>query len=73
MVRDVLLNQMPAVLYREVYVSAVAAGAVAMIVVRALGTGEQAGFLVAVITTTTLRLLAIRFNWSLPRITGPPR
>ncbi len=72
-IRDVLLGQMPVVLYREVYVSAVAAGAVAMMIVRALGGGEQAGFLVAMSTTMVLRLLALYYNWSLPRIMGPPQ
>jgi len=67
-IRDVLLGEMPLVLYREVYVLAVAVGSGVMLLVRALGAAELAGFLTAMGVTTVIRILAIRYNWSLPRI-----
>jgi uncharacterized membrane protein YeiH len=67
-IRDVLLGRMPVVLYREVYISAVAAGAMALLAVRYFGGDERAGFLAAWILTTVIRVISIIKNWSLPRL-----
>ncbi len=69
-IRDVLLGEMPLVLYREVYISAVVAGAGAMMLARWLGASEIIGFLIAMAIATTLRMVCIRFDWSLPRLGG---
>ena len=66
-IRDILLNRVPLVLYKEIYILAVILGAGAMIVVRESGGGEDVGFLTAMSITTAVRVLAIRFNWTLPR------
>ena len=68
-IRDVLLGEMPLVLYKEIYILAVAVGAGALMAVEELGGGAGAGFLTAMIVTFVIRALAIRFNWSLPRFT----
>jgi len=70
-IRDVLLSEVPLVLYREVYVTAVLLGAMGLMVARELGANELAGFLIAMVVTTGVRMLAIHYNWSLPRIAPP--
>jgi len=68
-IRDVLLNEMPLVLYREVYITAVAMGAAALWVGRCyFGLSEIGGFLLAMGITTIIRMEAIYRTWSLPRI-----
>lgn len=69
-IRDVLLTEPPLVLYREIYILAVLAGAAAMMLARYAGAGRGAGFLAALAVTMLLRMLAIRGNWTLPRV-GP--
>jgi uncharacterized membrane protein YeiH len=71
-VRDVLLGKMPVVLYRDIYISAVMAGAGLMMLLRLTPLPEWAPPVSAFAATTTIRVLAIRFNWRLPRI-GPSR
>lgn len=67
-IRDVLLNEMPLVLYKEIYITAVIVGTVCLMLVHSLGLGELAGFLAAAVVTTTVRITAIRRDWCLPRI-----
>ena len=64
--RDVICNEIPMVLRKEVYVSAVAAGcAVYLCLVSGLDLstciGQAAGF----ITTVVIRLLAVHHAWDL--------
>jgi uncharacterized membrane protein YeiH len=67
-IRDILMNEMPMVLYREIYISAVVVGAGVLLLVRYFGGGDAAGFLAAMTVTMLIRILAIRLNWSLPRV-----
>lgn len=67
-VRDVLLNEPPLVLYREVYITAVLLGAGGLLIVRWCGAGELPGFLAAFVITTATRFAAIHWNWALPRV-----
>ncbi len=70
-VRDVLSGQVPLILRKEVYASACIAGASLLVMLR------QAALLpapwpalIAALAVIALRLLAIRFNWALPRAQG---
>ena len=72
-IRDVLLGRMPVVLYREVYISAVVAGAIALMGVRYFGGNQAAGFVTAMIVTTVLRVISIIKHWSLPRSPAVPQ
>ena len=68
-VRDVLLNEMPLVLYKEVYITAVAIGAAALCIGRQFfGLGELTGFFLGMTITITIRAAAIYRSWSLPRV-----
>lgn len=66
-VRDVLANQVPLILRREVYASACAIGGLLLVVLHALAVSPPLAALAAAFTVTALRLLAIRHAWALPR------
>jgi uncharacterized membrane protein YeiH len=67
-IRDVLLGKTPIVLYREIYILPVLAGAVSLQLVRHYGGSIAAGFVCAMIVTIAIRIPAIWFKWSLPRL-----
>lgn len=66
-IRDVLANQVPLILRKEVYASACLAGSVLLVAMESLGTPRPLAALVAAATVIVLRLLAIHYKWSLPR------
>ena len=70
MIRDVLSTQVPLVLRREVYASACLAGAALLYLLDRLSFPQTWSVVAAALTVTLLRLLAIRYNWSLPRAGG---
>jgi|GEM_PF-662712 len=73
-VRDLVIRKDTLVLANELYVTPVMIGAAALMAVERLGAPPLAGFLAAMGVTTGIRLLAIRFEWRLPRLaagTGP--
>ncbi len=67
-VRDVIIDKTTLVLSNELYVTPVIIGAAALMLVEMLFGSSLAGFCTAMIATTALRLLAIRFDWRLPRL-----
>ncbi|MBS3821199.1 MAG: hypothetical protein KGY81_05495 [Phycisphaerae bacterium] len=68
MIRDGLFSETPLMLYREIYIAAVVVGAGALVAVGDAGAPAEAGFIAAMATATGLRMAAIRWEWSLPRI-----
>jgi len=66
-IRDVLANQIPLILRKEIYASACLAGGILLVALIHLGTTRSVALLIAAITVSTVRLLAIHFNWALPR------
>lgn len=68
MIRDVLANQVPLVLQREVYATACIAGG--LVWVAALYLSPSAGFAssACIITALLIRLVAIRYHLSLPKL-----
>ena len=66
-VRDILSNQVPLILRREVYASACLVGGALLVLLQATPLPYPLSLLLAAICVTGLRLLAIRHNWALPR------
>lgn len=66
-IRDVLANQVPLILRKEVYASACLAGSVLLVAMENFGAPRPLAALVAAATVIVLRLLAIHYKWSLPR------
>jgi len=67
MIRDVLSNQVPLVLQREVYASACLAGGSLLFILHHTTLPHSWSLMLAASTVIVLRLLAVRYNWSLPR------
>jgi uncharacterized membrane protein YeiH len=62
MVRDVLYDRIPFILQREIYATAALAGAAVYVLLR----DWEGAAVIGILTTLSLRLLAIRRNWTLP-------
>jgi uncharacterized membrane protein YeiH len=66
-IRDLFANQVPLIFRREIYASACVAGGVLLVALEALEAGRQAAALLAAGTVITVRLLAIHYDWALPK------
>lgn len=67
-IRDVLLDQVPAVLRVDVYAVAAAAGATAMVVADRAGLPRAASMTIGAVVCVVLRLVAHALGWQLPRL-----
>jgi uncharacterized membrane protein YeiH len=65
--RDVLAGQRPLILVGQIYALAAAAGSTTAVVLTDARAPAEAARWIAVAVTLVLRLLAIRYSWSLPR------
>lgn len=65
--RDILLNRIPIILEKEIYASAALIGAVIVVLGNSfLRISVEWVSIIALITSFTLRILAIRYHWNLP-------
>ena len=64
--RDILINQEPLFFRKDIYATACLAGGLAYWAVIGCGGSEITQQLVCAITVITLRMCALRWNWSLP-------
>jgi uncharacterized membrane protein YeiH len=67
MLRDILSGRVPLILRKEIYASACLAGAALLYVLHQTSLPHDLSLLAGALTVVALRLMAIRFNWSLPR------
>ncbi|PLX93035.1 MAG: hypothetical protein C0620_08130 [Desulfuromonas sp.] len=70
-IRDILSNQVPLILQKEIYASACIVGGVLFYILDRTGWSRPSVMLLAATVVVGLRLLAIRHNWALP--TAPPK
>lgn len=67
-IRDTLTNETPVIFRKEIYASACLAGAICYLLLESfLDLDRQANLLISASLIISLRLLAVRFNLSLPR------
>lgn len=66
MIRDIICNEIPLVLSREIYATAAFAASLAFVAADSLAFSDNASLAVAVVTGLLVRGLAIVYNWSLP-------
>ena len=66
-VRDVLANEVPLILRKEIYASACLAGGVLLVILEQVDMSRPMAALLAAVTVIVVRLLAIHYNWSLPK------
>jgi len=67
MIRDILADQVPLILCKEVYASACLAGGVLLVGLHQIAAPRSVALLSAAGLVILVRLLAIRFDWALPR------
>ncbi|NOS62566.1 MAG: trimeric intracellular cation channel family protein [Nitrosarchaeum sp.] len=68
--RDVFVTQVPIVFVKEFYVSASFIGIVVFYFTLYFGGELYSATILGITLTTTLRLIAMKFNWNLPRAKG---
>ena len=66
--RDVLAGQMPDIFRKHIYAVAAIAGAVVMVVLMRLQVSQRIAMVAGFLLVLTLRFLAARFLWNLPRV-----
>ena len=66
--RDVFVREVPIVFVKEVYAVASVIGILVFYVVLSLGTDIQLASVIGIVISTGIRLLAIKYNWNLPRV-----
>jgi uncharacterized membrane protein YeiH len=67
-IRDVLVRRIPAVLKADFYASAALLGGASYVAAGRLGAGQSMQLLAAVVVTFVLRVLAMKYGISLPKI-----
>jgi uncharacterized membrane protein YeiH len=65
-VRDILSNQVPLILQKEIYATACIIGGIVLFFLHRLGMGMNGASIIAAICVLAIRIIAIRRNWSLP-------
>jgi uncharacterized membrane protein YeiH len=68
--RDIFVTQIPIVFVKEFYVSASFIGIVTFYMILYFGGELYYATILGIILTTTLRLIAMKFNWNLPKSKG---
>ena len=66
MIRDIICNEIPLVLSREIYATAAFVAGVSFVLMDYIGMDDSIALGVAVVAGFITRALSIRFNWSLP-------
>ena len=68
--RDVFVNQVPIVFVKEFYASASFIGVTIFYLVLVAGLEFYIATILGIVITTGLRLVAMKYNWNLPRVKG---
>ncbi|MDG5468742.1 trimeric intracellular cation channel family protein [Deltaproteobacteria bacterium IMCC39524] len=66
-IRDLFANQVPLIFRREIYASACVAGGLLLVTLETVGTARPVAALLSAGTVISVRLLAIQYNWALPK------
>ncbi|MDO4427773.1 MAG: trimeric intracellular cation channel family protein [Moraxella sp.] len=68
--RDMICNEIPLVLQKEIYISASVVGSLSFIVLTHFGVAKTLADFVMLVVIFIVRMLAIRFDWHLPTLGG---
>ena len=66
--RDVFVREIPIVFVKEVYAVASIIGIVVFYAILYAGVNVQVSSIIGIVTATGIRLLAMKFNWNLPKV-----
>ncbi|WP_297336736.1 trimeric intracellular cation channel family protein [Algoriphagus sp.] len=67
-IRDTLTNEIPILFRKEIYASACLAGAILYLVLNYFGLGREWNLLLSIFTVISIRLIAMKYKLSLPRL-----
>lgn len=67
-IRDTLINEIPQIFRKEIYATACIAGASLYLLLKLTPLPEMTSAVISIISIIALRLAAIRFKWSLPKL-----
>jgi uncharacterized membrane protein YeiH len=68
--RDMFVNEIPMVFVKELYASASFLGVVVFFIILETGLQIEVATIGSIIVTTVLRLVAMKYNWNLPKVRG---
>ncbi len=68
MIRDIICNEIPLVLQKEIYITASIIGSCSYLLLERLGIYTDINDMIMLVIIFAVRLLAIRFDWHLPSI-----
>ncbi|TVR86141.1 MAG: trimeric intracellular cation channel family protein [Saprospirales bacterium] len=71
--RDVLSNEVPVIFQKEIYASASIAGGTVFLLLLETGWDQDIIYILTSLLVIVIRLLAVKFQWSLPRMYLPER
>jgi len=66
-IRDMMTNEIPIIYRKEVYATACFAGACSYLLLDKIGAGRNVAFISASIVIIAIRILAVKYSWSVPR------
>lgn len=67
-IRDTLCNEVPIIFQKEIYATACLIGGGIFFFFRCCGSAQNAIYIITIVSIISIRLLAVRFRWSLPHI-----
>jgi uncharacterized membrane protein YeiH len=65
--RDVFVNEVPLVFVKELYASTSFIGVIILFVMLVMGVNLYSATIPSILAVTSIRLLAMKYNWNLPR------
>lgn len=68
--RDVFINEVPLIFRKEIYALACVAGGLIYVLGIKLGMSVEVNALLSSVTVIVIRVLAVKYHWILPRLTG---
>lgn len=72
-IRDILTKEIPIIFHKEIYATACLAGAILYLTLYHFHTDRNVNFFISVTLIVTIRILAVRYNLSLPKFQKNPR
>ena len=66
--RDMFVNEIPMVFVKELYASASFLGVVVFFIILETGLQIEVATIGSIVVTTVLRLVAMKYNWNLPKV-----
>ena len=68
--RDILINEVPLIFRKEIYATCCLAGGIVYVLFLHLGWTREGSALLSCVVAISIRMLAVKYHWSLPYIKG---